>query len=72
MMEQAVRVLVGKNNKRLCGRETVQDLDAFARRRPECAAKIIGRLDRDATLTDRRPQSVRLGAGVAGRLGSFR
>jgi hypothetical protein len=67
-MQQAVSVLVGENDERLCGRETIQDLNAFSGRRPECAPKIIGRLDRDATLKNRRSQSVRLGAGVAGRL----
>ena len=61
-------VLVGENDERLCGRETVQDLDAFAGRRPECASKIIRRLDRDVTLKNRCSQSVRLGARVAGRL----
>ena len=58
-----------ENDERLCGRETVQDLDAFAGRRPERAAKIIGGVDNDATLNNRRSQGVRLGAGIAGRLG---
>jgi hypothetical protein len=58
---------VGENDKRLCGRETVQNLNAFAGRRPERAAKIIGGHDRDATLKDGCLHGVRLRAGIARR-----
>jgi hypothetical protein len=63
---------VGENDECLCGRETVQDLDAFAGRRSERTTKIIGGLDRDATLKNRGSQSIRLDAGIAGRFGGLR
>jgi hypothetical protein len=50
----ALSELVGENDERLCGRETIQDLDTFAGRSPEGASKIIRRLDRDAALKNRR------------------
>ena len=71
-MQQTVRVLVGENDECLCGREPVQDLDAVAGRRAERTSKIIGALDRDATLKNRGSQSIRLGAGIAGRFGGLR
>jgi hypothetical protein len=66
-MEQTVCVLVGEHEEGLCGRETVQDLNAFACRGPERAAKVIGRLDRDPLCTDGGTEGVRLPARIARR-----
>ena len=53
-MQQTVCVLVGEHEEGLCGRKTVQDLNAFTCRGPERAAKIIGCLDRNS-LTGAEP-----------------
>jgi hypothetical protein len=64
-MQQTVCVLVGEHEEGLCGRKTVQDLNAFACRGPERAAKVIGRLDRDPLFTDGGTEGVRPPAGIA-------
>jgi hypothetical protein len=66
-MQQTVCVLVGEHEEGLCGRKTVQDLNAFTCRGPERAAKIIGCLDRNSLFKDGGTEGVRPPAGIARR-----
>lgn len=71
-VQQFVRVLVNQHAEFCRRRETVQDLNPPAGRRPVRVVQIIDVLDRDALRRDRGLESACLGPRIAGRLPSLR
>ena len=71
MVKQLVREFMSEHDELFGWRETVENLDTTAGRRPKGSAQVIDGFDGDPARDDRRAQRLGLAAGIAGRLGRF-